>query len=60
MQLHVAQEHADGPILEHVNELIGSLEAKGVRPTPEDERADGGWEDVEADSENDDEDVEMS
>ena len=62
MQLHLAQDHADGPILEHVDELINSLEAKGVRPTPEDEQDDGGWEDVDAGSEDDgdDVDVEMS
>jgi hypothetical protein len=60
IQLHVAQEHADGPILEHVNELIDSLETKGIKPTSEDEQDDGGWEDVDADSENGDGDVEMS
>jgi hypothetical protein len=59
MQLHTAQEHADGPILEHANELIDSLEAKGVKPTPEDEGDDAGWEDVDADSEDGDGDVEM-
>jgi hypothetical protein len=60
IQLHTAQEHGDGPILEHVNELIDSLEAKGIKPTPEDEQDDGGWEDVDADSEDSDGDVEMS
>jgi len=45
-------------MLEHVNELIDSLEAKGIEPTPDDEQDDGGWEDVDADSE--DGDVEMS
>ena len=59
-QLHIAQEHGDGPILEHVNELIDSLEAKGIKPTPEDEQDAGGWEDVDADSEDGDGDVEMS
>ena len=58
--MHIAQEHGDGPILEHVNELINSLEAKGVQPTPEDERDYGGWEDVDADSEDGDGDVGMS
>ena len=58
MQLHTAQEYGDGPILEHANELIDSLEAKGIKATPEDEQDDGGWEDVDADSE--DGDVEMS
>ena len=56
MQLHTAQEYGDGPILQHANELIDSLEAKGVKTTPEDEQ-DGGWEDVDADSEGGD--VEM-
>jgi len=58
--LHIAQEHGDGPILEHANELIDNLEAKGMRPTPEDEQDDGGWEDVDADSEDGEGDVEMS
>ena len=52
--MHIAQEHGDGPILEHVNELITSLEAKGIQPTPEDEQDDGGWEDVDADGEDED------
>ena len=43
IQLHTAQEYADGLILEHVNELIDSLEAKGINSTPEDEQDDGGW-----------------
>lgn len=60
IQLHVAQEHGDGPILEHVNELVDSLEAKGIKPTPEDEQDDDGWEDADADSEDGDGDVDMS
>ena len=56
----MAQEHGDGPILEHVNELIDSLEAKGIKPTPEDEQDDAGWEDVDAESEDDEGDVEMA
>ena len=59
-QLHIAQEHADGPMLEHVNELVDSLEEKGITPTPEDEQNDGGWVDVETESEDGDGDVEMS
>jgi len=51
--LHIAQEHEDGPILEHANELIDSLEEKGIKPTPEDEEGDGGWEDVDADGDKD-------
>jgi len=46
--------------LEHVDELIDSLEAKGIKPTPEDEQDDGGWESADAESEDDDGDVEMS
>jgi hypothetical protein len=60
IQLHIAQEHGDVPILEHVDELIGSLEKKGITPTPEDEQDGCGWEDVDADSEDGDGDVEMS
>ena len=56
----MAQEHGDGPILEHVNELIDRLEVKGIKPTPEDEQDDAGWEDVDAESEDDDGDVEMA
>ena len=40
--MHIAQEHGDGPILEHVNELIDSLEAKGIKSI---------WEYVDTDSE---------
>ena len=59
IQLHIAQEHGDGPILEHVDELIDSLEKKGIVATPENEQDDCGWEDDDADSEDGDEDVEM-
>ncbi|KAJ3503618.1 hypothetical protein NMY22_g18188 [Coprinellus aureogranulatus] len=54
------QEHPDKPILEHVQELIGQLEAAGIKPSPMDEGEDGeeDWEEV--DSEDDDGDVEMS
>ena len=59
--MHTAQEHGDGPILEHANELIDSLEAKGITPTPEDEQDDDdGWEDADADSEEGDVDVDMA
>jgi len=44
-------------MVEHANELIDSLEAKGIKPAPGDEQDDGGWEGVDADS---DGDVEMS
>ena len=43
MQLHTAQEHGDGPIMEHAEELVDSLEAKGIKTTPKDEQDDGGW-----------------
>ena len=56
----MAQEHAEVPILEHVNELIESLEAKGIQATLEEEPDDGDWDGVDADSEDDDGDVEMS
>jgi len=46
-------------MLEHVNELIDSLEAKGIRQTPEDEQDDGSWEGVDEDSEDGDGDVDM-
>ena len=31
-QLHIAEEHGDGSILEHVNKLIESLEKRGYYP----------------------------
>ena len=52
----MAQEHGDGPILDHANELIDSL----VHATPEDEQDDGGWGDIDVDSDDDGGDVEMS
>lgn len=56
------QEFGDAPVLEHVAELIASLEEKGIKPSPldEDEEPDNGdgWEDEEG--EGSDEDVEMS
>ncbi|KAH9838479.1 uncharacterized protein C8Q71DRAFT_832634 [Rhodofomes roseus] len=58
---HVNQDHPDKPLLEHVHELIGKLEALGIQPSPEDgdDEDANGWEDVEG-SEDSDEDVEMS
>jgi len=38
----MAQENGDGPTLEDANELISSLEAKGIKTAPEDEQDDGG------------------
>ena len=43
MQLHTAREQGDGLLLEHANELIDSLEAKGIKAAPEDEQDGGGW-----------------
>jgi len=53
IQSHIAQEHEDGPMLEHANELIDILEAKGIKPAPEDEQDGDGWEGVDADSDGD-------
>jgi len=56
--LHQSQSDPDTPLLEHVQELLGTLDALGILPSPveddEEENMDG-WEDV-----SDDEDVEMS
>jgi len=40
-------------MLEHANELIDILEAKGIKPAPEDEQDGDGWEGVDADSDGD-------
>ncbi|KAF8071895.1 hypothetical protein FPV67DRAFT_1483083 [Lyophyllum atratum] len=58
--LHTNQEHPDAPLLEHVRELIGKLDALGITPSPADGEGEGeeGWEDVEG-SEDSDGDVEM-
>jgi len=56
--LHQLQADPDTPILEHVQELLGTLDALGILPSPaeDDEEANGDdWEDL-----SDDEDVEMS
>lgn len=55
------QEHPDIPLLEHVEELIGKLEALGVKSSPDEEDdgedgEEGDWED----GEGSDSDVEMS
>lgn len=58
IQLHKSQSDPDTPILEHVQELLGTLDALGITPSPiqDDEEGDGdGWEDA-----SDDEDIEMS
>ncbi|KAH7884753.1 hypothetical protein F5I97DRAFT_1891871 [Phlebopus sp. FC_14] len=58
LTLHASQEYLDAPLLEHVQELLGMLDALGIQPSPPED--DGGevedWED--ASDEN--EDVEMS
>ncbi|KAG2122774.1 hypothetical protein DEU56DRAFT_69287 [Suillus clintonianus] len=56
--LHESQSDPDTPILEHVQELLGTLDALGIKSSPvqDDEEGDGDdWEDA-----SDDEDVEMS
>ncbi|KAF8825118.1 hypothetical protein F5879DRAFT_945008 [Lentinula edodes] len=62
--LHIHQEHPDKPLLEHTQELIANLEGMGIKPSPpgegEDEADDGEWVDDDADSDDGDEDVEMS
>ncbi|KAG6817690.1 hypothetical protein H0H87_005449 [Tephrocybe sp. NHM501043] len=59
--LHTNQEHPDAPLLEHVAELLGKLDALGIVPSPIDAGDDGGegeWEDAD-DSGESDGDVEM-
>lgn len=56
--LHESQSDPDTPILEHVLELLGTLDALGIMPSPvqdDDEGDVDGWEDA-----SDGEDVEMS
>lgn len=45
-------------MLDHVKELVGKLEAAGIKPSEDDGGEEGGWEDVQDSDE--DEDVEMS
>ncbi|KAG6862547.1 hypothetical protein C0995_000095 [Termitomyces sp. Mi166 len=59
--LHTNQQHPDTPLLEHVAELIGKLDALGITPSSmdaQDDEGDDGWEDVD-DSGASDGDVEM-
>ncbi|CAE6366950.1 unnamed protein product [Rhizoctonia solani] len=52
--LHVGQQHADKPMLEHVNELLAKLDELGIKPSSEHgDENDEGWVD-------EDDDVEMS
>jgi hypothetical protein len=57
-QLHVNENHPDTPLLDHVGELIGKLEAWGIKASPpgEEDGDEGEW--IDEDSE--DEDVVMS
>ncbi|KAF9223373.1 hypothetical protein BS17DRAFT_781757 [Gyrodon lividus] len=58
--LHASQGHPDAPLLEHVKELIDTLDSLGIQPSPtEEDEGDGeGWEDDSDKDEN--EDVEMA
>lgn len=56
--MHESQSDPDTPILEHVQELLGTLDALGIMPSPvqdDDEGDEDGWEDA-----SNGEDVEMS
>ncbi|KAL4074886.1 hypothetical protein V8B97DRAFT_1868111 [Scleroderma yunnanense] len=56
--LHSAQAFPDEPLLDHVQELITTLEGLGIQSSPVDEEEGGDtWEDI---SNNDDGDVEMA
>lgn len=62
LQLHANQQHPDTPLLEHVGELIGKLDALGIQMSPTDapDEGDDGWEDVDDSGASDgDGDVEM-
>ncbi|KAG8793726.1 hypothetical protein FRC12_001809 [Ceratobasidium sp. 428] len=55
--LHIGQQHADKPMLAHVQELLAKLDELGITPTPEQGEENG---EDEAEWEDDEEDVEMS
>lgn len=63
LQLHTNQQHPDTPLLEHVGELIGKLDALGITMSivdAQDDEGDNGWEDVDDSGASDgDGDVEM-
>ena len=61
MQLHTNLQHPDSNLLEHTMELIGQLDALGIKPSSDEQPNDAAedWEDVN-DSDDDDDDVEMS
>ncbi|KAF5367376.1 hypothetical protein D9758_003692 [Tetrapyrgos nigripes] len=58
--LHVNEQHPDKPLLDHVRELIGKLDAAGIKASAADEEDndEGDW--VDEASEDEDEDVQMS
>jgi len=59
LQLYSSQAFLDEPLLEHVQELITTLEGLGIQPSPADEEEDGGmWENI-SDGDDDD-DIQMS
>ncbi|KAH7907706.1 hypothetical protein BJ138DRAFT_1092322 [Hygrophoropsis aurantiaca] len=59
--LHIAQDHPDAPLLEHVQELLGRLDQAGIEASPVDMDADGeGWEDDDGDASDGDEDGDAS
>ncbi|KAI9566812.1 hypothetical protein HD554DRAFT_2205794 [Boletus coccyginus] len=55
--LHASQGHPDIPLLDHVKELVGALDALGIHPA-EEEGDDEEWEEVSDDDE--DGDIEMA
>lgn len=59
--MHRNEEHPDLPLLGHVEELIGKLDALGIASSPleEGEEGEGNWEDLDG-SEDSDGDVEMT
>ncbi|KAL0061914.1 hypothetical protein AAF712_011198 [Marasmius tenuissimus] len=59
--LHINEQHPDTPLLDHVKELIGKLEALGIKASPPEEddgEGEGDW--VDEDSADEDGDVEMT
>ena len=59
LQLHENESHPDAQLLEHARELIGQLDALGIKPSPMDDDEEGGeWDDIE--SSGDEDDVQMS
>jgi hypothetical protein len=56
--LHLAQEHPDLPIRDHVRELIGQLDALGIKPSSDGDDGEV-WEGFGDEDSDDDEDVEM-